>query len=265
MSFYASNDRIWLKNTEGKVIFDTDKPMPHIIQEVTANVSVTFPAVGVSVKRVWWVTPKSIRCSALEQVCGFERVCGYERECMNIGGTITCQDVWRCHDEYVCRWETVYHDEGHIEETFSYTEGEWEQTFNIANVVGGLNADFLLVNAMATRTKRGELADVGPLPCGLPLGQWFIANNTSIVECSSDIRNGNPWMTRIMSVFVEGGKIKVQFKQSNRSFESVSRWQNSACSLFGWDIPSPPGRPPPPGGESRYTFQLKIQVGKFTI
>lgn len=296
MSFYASNDRIYITNPDGKVIFDTSKPMPHIVQEVTATVSVNFPGVGVSVKQHGGFYPGSASCSRTEYVCNYEQVCNWEKVCKNetvcgykdecnweyvcIGSSCSYQYVCKpvyscwtenvCRDEYICRNErvcqnkTIYYDLNWRWDRFAYTKKEWQQTVEIANVVEGIEADFLLVNAKATRTKQGQLADIGALPCGLPLGQWFVANNTSIIECSSDIRNGDPWMTRIMSVFVEGGKIKVQFKHSNRVFESISRWYGEACA---WSSIPPylPGMPPPPTGESSYTFELKIQVGKFTI
>ena len=38
MSFYAANDRIHITNSAGKVIFDTNKPMPYNIQTITGNV-----------------------------------------------------------------------------------------------------------------------------------------------------------------------------------------------------------------------------------
>ena len=44
MSFYASNDRIYLTNTGGQVVFDTDWKMPAITNTVTG--SITLPSRG---------------------------------------------------------------------------------------------------------------------------------------------------------------------------------------------------------------------------
>lgn len=42
MSFYASNDRIWIADTNGDIAFDTNNNMPHIIGVYEANISKTF-------------------------------------------------------------------------------------------------------------------------------------------------------------------------------------------------------------------------------
>lgn len=42
MSFYASNDRIWIADTNGDIAFDTNNNMPHIIGVYEANISKMF-------------------------------------------------------------------------------------------------------------------------------------------------------------------------------------------------------------------------------
>lgn len=42
MSFYASNDRIYITDTNGAVVFDTNKDIPHILSVVEANISKVF-------------------------------------------------------------------------------------------------------------------------------------------------------------------------------------------------------------------------------
>lgn len=42
MSFYASNNRIYLTDTNGAIVFDTDKDIPHILGVYEANVSKVF-------------------------------------------------------------------------------------------------------------------------------------------------------------------------------------------------------------------------------
>lgn len=253
MSFYASNDRIYITNSSGKVIFDTNKPMPHIIQTVSATVSVTFPEIPVTIKRGMTNIGPSMMCARDEYQCKNEYVCNWD----------PMLGQYVCGYEWVCNWVAVPYDRYLVWDVFDYKALEWEKTHEIATIENGLEADFLLVKAVATRTLQGELADIGGLPCGLPLGQTFVANNTSIIECMSDIRDGSPWMTRIMSVFVEGGKVKVQFKHSNRAFESVSAWDYMECSWIGFP-PVAPGMPPPPKGKSAFTFDLNIVIGKFT-
>jgi len=268
MSFFASNDRIFLLNQDGKVIFDTNKPMPHIIQTLTASVSVDFPAVPAKYWRQDSVFPNSPTCARRENVCKYRTVCGFEQECrwdFSVSpARQICENVYACRQKYTCEYEWINYDEWWSYQGFDYTAREWETTLPIGGIVNSLNADFLLINAVAHRTKQGSLADIGPLPCGLPLDRSFIANNTSIVETSSDLRDGTPWLTRIMSVFVEDGIVKVQFKHSNRIFRSVSTWKGMTCEVKygGTYIGNIPRTAP--AGESSYTFDLTIRVGKFT-
>lgn len=292
MSFYASNNRFYITNSAGKVIFDTNKPMPHIVQTLTAQVSVSFPQVD----STYWRSETKIFTGSFfcptqvyecryvygcewENVCGPKQVCGYKSVCNYnvITGQYECGLQWVCETQNVCeqqnvcayRWKCqnwdTYGDLYEIRQGFDYAAKDWQATYDLGSITGGIQADFLLVNCQATRTAQGNLSDIGPIPCGLPLGSWFVANNSSIVEVVSDLRDGEPFLTRIMSVFVEGGKVKVQFKHSNRTFRAVRGYWEQACS-FNMFPPFVGGIPTtPPTGISSYTFNFTIQVGKFTI
>lgn len=276
MSFVAKNDRIYMTNTAGKVIFDTSKPMPHIIQTITARVTVDFPAIEAKYITESTTMGSHPMCGQEVYRCEPEYKCGYEQVCKltwvpnpnnPAGGSFqnVCNNEWVCKTETVCKWVTEYRDMYSVVQRFDYIAQDWEKTVDLGPIVAGVNADFLLVNAIAARTKQGSLADIGLIPSGLPLGPTFVANNSSIVETSSDIRNGSPWMTRVMSVIVENGRIKVHFKHSNRGLKSVSQWAGSYC-IFN-TIPPYIGQIPkePPNGASSYTFDLAIRIGKFTL
>ncbi|MDV2968722.1 hypothetical protein RZ532_22290 [Nitratireductor aquimarinus] len=265
MSFQASNNRIFMTNAQGKVIFDTNKPMPHIIHSVNGTVGVAFPKIPCTYYDGAQNYGPSIVCERSEYQCNTEWVCRTEWEWVYENDQWVSKPVEKCGWEQVCSWEPVRYDEWRHWQGFDYEASDWQLTRSLGPVPEGLNADFLIVHATATRTRHGALADMGALPCGLPLGKPFLANNSSIIECMSDIRNGTPWMTRVMSVFVENGEIKVQFKHSNRGFRAVSQWDGLYCSFD--NIPPRIGGIPetPPQGDSAFNFNLSVRLGMFTI
>lgn len=271
MSFYAANDRIHVTDAAGKTIFDTNKPMPHMLQQVDVSTSVTFPNVGVS----YWtndyvVQPQSVHCARQEYVysCQQEYVCGYETQCGWVNNQYVCEQVYVCSWQNVCkdRLTTVYYDLWRRDQGFDYAALEWETTHVLANITGGVEADFLLVKCSVSRTAAGQIAgDIGTIPCGVPTGVWMVANGSSILENACTLNNGQPSMTRLMSVFVENGQIKVTFKHSSRAFRVYTRWQGDACaySNFPTFVGGIPQSPPPTA--SSYQFTFSILVGKFTI
>lgn len=269
MSFFASNNRIHITNPDGKVIFDTDQPMPHIIQRVTAQLTVTFPTIAGGYKTEYYTGVDSDLCRRYENVyvCANRYSCQREQVCGIRDGKYQCWMENVCKNRYSCEyeWQWVRYPLHSIKQGFRYEAMNWEQTVEIAPVANGLAADFLLTNAVATRTEQGALIDAGPLPCGLPLGPTFTANNSSIIETVSDVADGQPWMTRIMSIFVEDGILKATFKHSNRAFESRSKWEGGYCNYSS--VPPYAGNIPTqlPSSRSSYVFDLDISVGKFTM
>lgn len=291
MSFYASNNRIYITNAAGKVIFDTNKPMPHIIQTITKQISVSFP----NIPTTYWRDERRIAVGSAacygqvyecrwvygcenEWICGPQQVCGYQNVCNYnpLTGQNECGLQWVCNTQNVCgyqnicanrqkcQWWDYWGDQWRIEQGFDYAAHNWETTVEVGTITDGLDADFLLVNCTANRTAQGSIPDIGPFPCGLPLNTSFVANNSSIIEVVSDLRDGAPFMTRLMSIFVEGGKVKAHFKHTNRAFRAVSYWRDYGCSQDQWP-PYVGGIPQtPPSGASSYTFNLTVQVGKFT-
>jgi hypothetical protein len=275
LSFFASNNRIHITNAAGETVFDTDKPMPHVIQRIQKSISVTFPNIPSSWRNVMIPIGPTPMCRRREfqWVCRQEWVCRTEQQCTlkMVNGVLqqVCEPVQRCGYEQVCgnEWVDIDGDGYQYHSKYTYSPVEWSQVVEIGPVVDGLDADFLLVNAVAARTAQGALFDTGPVPCGLPLGQTFVANNSSIIETASDVANGQPWMTRIMSIYVENGIIKAQFKHSNRGFEARSKWDGGLyCEGMSDTPPIAPGAPgSSPSVASAYNFNLDIVVGKFTI
>lgn len=275
MSFYASNDRIRITDNAGKIVFDTAKPMPHIIQRITKSISVSFPNIPCKWRSIMMKSGPSILCQRREYqyVCRQTWVCKPVQQCGMVrqpDGTYSyeCETVTRCGYENVCgnEWVTINGNMYDYDSKYTYEAVNWSTIVDIGAITGGLAADFLLVNAVADRTAQGELLDSGKVPCGLPLGQTFVANNSSIIETASDVSNGQPWMTRIMSIFVESGRIKAEFKHSNRGFEARSKWSGNYCEGAYGTPPLAPGAPSSsPSAVSSYSFDLDIVVGKFTI
>lgn len=285
MSFFASNDRIHITNTQGQTIFDTSKPMPHVIGRIQPTVSVTFPNIpGTAVKNVN-TFPNHQACQYLsyETVCGYQNVQSYEYVCENqyvCGFQYTpngteyvcswqnvCSWKWVTKNQYVCesQWVTRYGDGADMLQWYEYTAHEWSQIINLGPVPNNLNSDFLLVNATASQNTQGQVIDIGFLPCGLPLNQNFSANNSCIVETISDVSNGDPWLTRTMSIYVESGQIKCEFRHSNRFYKTKTSYSGLFCSNNGvpaW-IPNKPSSVPE--SSSSYIFNFDILIGKFTL
>lgn len=271
MSFYASNDRIRITDANGEVVFDTERPMPHIVQRISGAADVEYPNIPLTQASARYNNGPSPVCRRQEYqyVCDMQWVCETVQQCsmeMQPNGSYAyvCTPVQQCSYQYVCsnQWVDVDGDLYVDEARYSYEALDWQTVVDIGEVSDGIEADFLLVNAIAVRNTQGSLIDTGNIACGLPLGETFVANNSSIIESASDVSNGQPWMTRIMSVYVEGNRIKVEFKHSNRAFDSNSKWSGYSCSNF---YSPPPGTPSAPSSISGYSFSFDIIVGKFTI
>lgn len=273
MSFFASNDRIQITNDAGQTIFDTQRPMPHILGRVQTTTSVSFPDIAGRWESATVNLGRSAMCGRSESFyrCALRFECWTEQQCgIEWNGTTSswvCRDVQVCGNREYCSWvwEMVYYDEYARNDWFVYDAGNWETTVNLAAIPDGIDADFILVNCTATRTAQGALLDLGSIPCGLPLGVNFIANGSSIIENAATLSDGAPAMTRIMSVYVEGGMLKAHFKHSVRAFQAASRWSGTACS-FTMFAPWFPGQPATKASAvSAYTFNFDVVFGKFTL
>lgn len=251
MSFYASNNRIRVTKA-GETVFDTAQPMPHIVERKYVSCSVTFPNAPSSYRIRSVNLGQTALCQRLEQQysCEQQYVCGIDG----------------CKWETVCGWKPVWVNDDLWQDIqgFNYSAVEWSTLVDLGAITGGIEADFILANCVASRTQQGTLIDVGAIPCGLPLGSWFMANNSSIIESGGDVGDGQPFLTRVMSLFVQNGHVYVEFKHSNRAFSSRSEWGATRCATYGvppfiGDIPRSP-----PSAVSAYNFTFDLVVGKFT-
>lgn len=282
MSFLAENNVIRVSDTNGDVVFDTGTPMPHIAVVLFKNIIHQFPESGDTTVALDFKTLSPIisgcrdyqcnqeyicnreyvcnrvyRCrqeyvceydfSAGQNVCGYETVCGYEEEC-------GYEDV--CGYERVCDWVDV--------EGFETASGnrvsalEHSQTYDIGSVSAGTNPDFLLVLMTANRTVVGSQSDFGAFISAIPNGQKIAANGSTVLE-SAFIPGGAPWLSRIVSVFLDGNTVKAEFKHSNRQYTSIRATNiDQACSGF------PDPYAPPDNTRSTWDVTFEVYVGKFT-
>jgi len=253
LSFFASNNRIRVTNDADKTIFDTAQPMPHIVQRLQVSTSVGFP----NAPGRYWMTSaylgESSLCQKYEQKysCQLEYVCN--------GGTCSYQNVCAYRMEWV-KYPAYLNTQG-----FEYDAYNWSTVVDLGAIANGIEADFIIANCIAYRTAQGSIIDVGPIPCGLPLGASFLANNSSIIESTSDVADGSPWLTRMMSLFVQNGHVYVEFKHSSRGVRQRSQWEGGLeCNWSG--PPSFVGNIPRsvPSNASSFQFTFDILIGKFT-
>lgn len=281
MSFFASNDRIRITNDAGKTIFDTNNPMPHIIGRISdAQITVTFPDVATTYWRTELNHGPNTTCAYIEHQyqCHWENQCGFEQVCgwVIVEGVpqYRCEPQWVCKDVQVCGWEPVWvnGDLWYIAQGFSYAATEWSNVYDLGAVPGDVDADFILANCYAERlsggTIPGDFGVLGQIPCGIPLNAWFVVNGSAIVETASNVSNGIPWLTRLMSIYVEGGRLKVSVQHSSSTIQSLTEWADFACT--GGSFPPFPtyvgGIPnPPPTKSSQYRFTFDVLLGKFTV
>lgn len=278
MSLELEIDRIYMTNNNGKVVFDTSKPMPHILATMNAQINVTFPAPAFDTEVYFYQYPWDTRCKYWGETCGWETVCGNVWKCKlqwvpnpNIptGGSFqnVCGYVFECNQEWVCKPALLNGPSAETWQFFKYEALHWSTERTVGSVPHGIDADFLLANCVATRYKQGRINEVGPMVCGLPLGKPFMANNSSIIETVSHPGTGEPWLVRMMHLFVENGLVKVRFQHSNRAMREVSEYSYFVCGnpwMPGPTIPLHPNMPPPPDAESQFQFNITVQVGKFT-
>jgi len=282
MSFSAENNVIQVKDTNGDVVFDTSTPMPHIAAVLVKNIVHQFPDSGDTPVTLETKTLSPNESSCRDYQCNQEYICNQE---------YVCRDVYRCRQEYVCNYDPVsaqnvcgyetvcgYVEECKFENVCGYetvceyvdVEGyqtisgnrvsafEHSQTYTIGSAPAGTNPDFILALMQANRTVAGSQSDFGAFISAIPNGQKITANGSTVLE-SAFIPGGAPWLSRIVSVFLDGNTVKAEFKHSNREYTTALTADiSNACYGF------PPPDSPPDNTRSTWDVTFEIYVGKFT-
>jgi len=272
-SFEAANNVIRVRDTNGAVVFDTGTPMPHIAQAITATLDHSFAASATSrVVRGYNQTPAfTSGCRELQYICNQEYVCRsvyvcrQEYQCTRDPWTqqTTCRYVTVCGYEQQCGYENVCGNEwvdvaGY--ETFESARvaaREHEQTYTLGTLSTGTNPDFLLVLINASRTRSGGQQDYGIFISAIPASETICANGSTILETAFQ-PNGDPWLSRILSVFLEGDTVKAQFSHSNREYTSAKAHSSMACVTY------PSNFAPLDDTRSDWKIDFEIYTGKFT-
>lgn len=231
MSFIIENNHIQVSNSSGQVIFDTNTPMPHIVQILENNVNHSFADSG----------DQTIITNQLQ-----------------VPNSGTCSGwVYSCNWNY-CTW---YYDWNPIYyRSFSNKVLAKNQstTYTLGSTNSAINPDFIIVSASATRTKAGSQEDYGSFVSAIPSnGSSIIANGSTVLESAFDA-SGDPWLSRIMSVYISGNDIKVEFKHSNRDYHESQRRERSSCGGYPNTVNSYDDT------NSNWTVNFKIYIGKFT-
>jgi hypothetical protein len=272
-SFEAANNAIRIRDTNGAVIFDTGTPMPHIAEVITATISHSFAASATSrvgrglgtvsafvsgcrdyryictteyICRSVYVCRQEYRCtwnfSTSRNDCGFVTVCGWEQQ---------------CGFEQVCNWQWVDVEGYEAYESARVEAREHSQSYTLGTLPSGTSPDFLLVLITATRTRAGAQGDYGSFVSAIPSGETICANGSTLLETAFQ-PNGEPWLSRILSVFLEGDSVRAEFKHSNRQYTGEQRHYASSC----WSYPG--NFAPLDDTRSDWTVSFEVYAGKFT-
>jgi hypothetical protein len=271
-TFEAVNNVIRVRDTNGAVVFDTGTPMPHIAQVITTSLGHTFAASGTSRDRstsnvfafASGCRDNQYICRS-EYVCRSVYVCRQEYQCTRDPWTqqTTCRYVTVCGNEQQCGFELVCGFEWVDVEGYEAYERarvearEHSQTYTLGTLPAGTNPDFLLVLISASRTRTGSQQDYGTFISAIPAGETICANGSTILETAFQ-PNGEPWLSRILSVVLESDTVRAEFKHSNRAYTSSTVHRSSSCFAF------PSGFAPLDDTRSDWTITFEIYAGKFT-
>jgi hypothetical protein len=192
-------------------------------------------------------------------------VCRQEYQCTRDPWTqqTTCRYVTTCGNEQQCGYEQVCSFEWVDVEGYEANERarvearEHSQTYTLGTLPAGTNPDFLLVLITASRTRAGSQQDYGTFISAIPAGETICANGSTILETAFQ-PNGEPWLSRILSVVLEGDTVRAQFKHSNRAYTSSTVHGSTSCFFF------PSGFAPLDDTRSDWTITFEIYAGKFT-
>lgn len=251
MSFIVESNHIKVTNSAGQTIFDTGTPMPHIVQTINNTISVSFPDTG------------DVNVNAGFQQFGANA--GVAQENPPSSAQNPYASPPRCNVVMDYRYYPPQVQEGVLWIRYYRNKvyaSESTQTLTIGTVATGTNPDFILVNATANRTSAGSQKDFGTFVSAIPQGQNMIANGSTVLESSYD-STGTPWLNRIMSVYIDGNLIKVDFKHSNREYLGEYVYFIKRCN----ELPtvSTVVSYNPDNIASNWTISFKVFVGKFTV
>jgi len=272
MSVSIQNNNIQVTDSSNVVIFDTSTPMPHITNVITNTINHTFPNTTHSTSTNYGVTWNA--CSYFEFTSNYEYICNNEYVC-NWECTYSYYDGFSCSN--VCGWQNVcgyeyvsswgwFTGNGEDSATRGIAQSSDNGTvYTIGSVDTGLDPDFLLVEATFSRTTSGGQVDFGTFVSSLKTGSKVIANGSTVVE-TAFAQDGDPWLTRLVSVYLDGDDVKAEFKHSNKEYTSLTVNYGTCC-------PNPRGYSCNPGSSfpatrdisSVWSVSFKIYVGKFTI
>lgn len=238
MSFFASNDRIEVTDTNGETVFDTTTPMPFITTEIVTQVVHAFPDSGdepqyqITKTRPPFDSKPAGTCS--------------EIRCDDDDAADPCYRVeW--DPEWIRAWNKVL-PRDHI------------STYTIGSIDAGYEPDFLLATGELVRVKAGRQKDFGAFISSVPQGERISVDGSIVLETAYEI-GGPAWLSRVMSVYVEGNSVKVEFKHSNVAYESRLEYRDLA-GCYGKQ--SEGATPLPDDLSSRWEISFRILVGKFT-
>ena len=271
-TFEAVNNVIRVRDTNGAVVFDTGTPMPHIAQVITTTLSHTFAASGTSRDRsIGYVSAPFSGCREYQYICRTEYVCrsvyrcrqeykctyNYSTSRNECGYVTVCGNEQECGYEQVCSGEFVDVEGYEANEVALVAAREHSQTYTLGTLPAGTNPDFLLVLISASRTRTGSQQDYGTFISAIPAGETICANGSTILETAFQ-PNGEPWLSRILSVVLEGDTVRAEFKHSNRAYTSSTAHRSQSCFTF------PSGFAPLDDTRSDWTITFEIYAGKFT-
>lgn len=272
-SFEAVNNVIRVRDTNGAVVFDTGTPMPHIAQVITATLGHSFAASATS--RVVTSFRRSSAfasgCREMRYVCNLEYICNsvylcrQEYKCTynfstgrnDCGYVTTCGFEQQCGFELVCGFQWVDVEGYETYENARVESREHAQTYTLGTLPAGTNPDFLLVLITASRTRAGSQQDYGTFISAIPAGETICANGSTVLETAFQ-PNGAPWLSRILSVVLEGDAVRAEFKHSNRQYTSARSHYASSC--FGYVT----GFAPLDDTRSDWSVTFEVYAGKFT-
>lgn len=272
-TFEAVNNVIRVRDTNGAVVFDTGTPMPHIAQVITATLSHSFAASATSrvVTRLRRSPAFSSGCRENRYICTNEYicrsvyVCRQEYKCTynfttrqnDCGFVTTCGFEQQCGFELVCGFQWVDVEGYETYENARVAAREHAQTYTLGTLPAGTNPDFLLVLITASRSRAGSQQDYGSFISAIPAGETICANGSTILETAFQ-PNGAPWLSRILSVVLEGDAVRAEFKHSNREYTSARAHYASSC--FGYVD----GFAPMDDTRSDWSVTFEVYAGKFT-
>ena len=261
MTFTAENNRIRVTDAVGAVVFDTEAPMPHIVGVIETTISHTFPESDDQVISTFGIIHNAPNCRVQEYICENVRTCGYVTKyvCNWINGQYVCgyEQVYGCWYDYVCAWQWVDHPAYWVAVRNRVLAQEHAQVYDLGGVAAGTSPDHILAMATCHRSQVGAQRDYGDFASAIPDGQMINANGTTILE-NAFAPGGVPWLSRIMSLYLDGDRVKAEFKHSNRAYDEVSQDYAEACNVY------PSVSSTPANTSSTWTVKLQIYVGKFT-